>query len=261
MEATTFRMNYRGICPVNYMPTLGWVAAWGQAGARPPPKPVGAFRADPSETQWLNSIYTNIEALTRKKGCHTAWDISKNEFPCMEATTFRMNYRGICPVNYMPTLGWVAAWGQVGARPPPKPVRAFRADPSEIQWLNSIYSNIEALTRKKGCHTAWDISKNEFPCMEATTFRMNYRGIWPVNYMPTLGWVAAWGQAGARPPPIPVRAFRADPSEIQWLNSIYSNIEALTRKKVATLHETFQKWVPMCGSHNIQNELQRDLSS
>ena len=75
--------------------------------------------------------------------------------------------------------------------------------------------------------------------MEAITFRMNYRGICPVNCMPTLGWVAAWGQAGARPPPKPVRAFRADPSEIQLLNSIYSNIEDLTRKKVATLHETF----------------------
>ena len=185
----------------------------------------------------------------------------KNEFPCMEAITFRMNYTGIRPVNHMPTLGWVALWDQVGAKPPPKPVRAFKADPSETQWLNSIYTNIEALTRKKVATLHETFKKNEFPCIEATAFRMNYRGICPVNYMPTLGWVAARGQAGARPPPKPVRAFRAEPSEIQWLNSIYSNIEALTRKKVATLHETFKKWVPMYGSHNIQNELQRDLSS
>ena len=82
--------------------------------------------------------------------------------------------------------------------------------------------------------------KNEFPCMGAITFRMNHTRICLVNHMPTLGWVALWDKVGVKPPPKPVRA-RGDPSETQWLNSIYTNIEALTRKKVATLHETFQK--------------------
>ena len=80
---------------------------------------------------------------------------------------------------------------------------------------------------------------NESPCMEATTFRMNYTGICPFNHKPTLGWAAAWDQAGARPPPKPGRALRANPSETQWLNDIFSNIETLAKKKVATLHETF----------------------
>ena len=165
-----------------------------------------------------------------------------------------MSFTGNCPVIHMPTPAWAAAWGQAGARPPHKPVRAIRSNPSETQWLNSIYSIIEVLAGKEVATQNETFQK--YISMQGTfrMFRMNFTGNCPVIHMPIPVWAVAWGQSGVRPLPKPVRALRANPSETQWHLLKH---RGPTRKKVANLHETFQKCISMHGSHNTKNEFHK----